>query len=76
MGDSDAVAAAPPLSVRTVLGILGGIGADRQDVMHIERTAGRVFREGGGRSVPGGGRNRNDGCGNGGGDGRERARRP
>lgn len=62
MGDRDAGAAAPPLSVRTVLGILGGIGADRDEVMHIARTAGRVVREGGRRSVPGGGRNRMTGA--------------
>ncbi len=33
----------PPLFVQTVLGILGGIGADVEDLMHLRRTAQRLF---------------------------------
>ncbi len=47
----------PPLFVQTVFGILGGIGAHPEDVMHMKRTADRLF---GGQykwSVLGAGRN-------------------
>ena len=47
----------PPLFVQTVFGILGGIGAHAEDVMHMKRTADRLF---GGHykwSVLGAGRN-------------------
>jgi len=33
----------PPLLVQTVFGILGGIGAHPEDVMHMRRTADRLF---------------------------------
>lgn len=33
----------PPLFVQTVFGILGGIGADPEDMMHMRRTADRLF---------------------------------
>lgn len=33
----------PPLFVQTVFGILGGIGTDPEDVMHMRRTADRLF---------------------------------
>ena len=33
----------PPLFIQTVFGILGGIGPHPEDVMHIKRTADRLF---------------------------------
>jgi uncharacterized protein (DUF849 family) len=33
----------PPLFVQTVFGILGGIGVHSEDVMHMKRTADRLF---------------------------------
>ena len=33
----------PPLFVQTVLGILGGIGSDPEDLLHLRRTAQRLF---------------------------------
>ena len=33
----------PPLFVQTVVGILGGIGPDPEDLMHMRRTAERLF---------------------------------
>ncbi len=33
----------PPLFVQTVLGLLGGIGSDVEDLMHMRRTAERLF---------------------------------
>lgn len=33
----------PPLFVQTVGGLLGGIGADPEDLMHMRRTANRLF---------------------------------
>jgi uncharacterized protein (DUF849 family) len=33
----------PPIFVQTVLGILGGIGADVEDLLHMRRTAQRLF---------------------------------
>jgi uncharacterized protein (DUF849 family) len=48
----------PPLFVQTVFGILGGIGAHPDDVMHQRRTADRLFgRENYHWSVLGAGRN-------------------
>jgi len=47
----------PPLFIQTVFGILGGIGTHAEDVMHMRRTADRLF---GGQyqwSVLGAGRN-------------------
>jgi uncharacterized protein (DUF849 family) len=35
----------PPLFVQSVFGILGGIGAHPEDVMHMKRTADRLFGE-------------------------------
>ena len=48
----------PPLFVQTVFGILGGIGTHPEDVMHMRRTADRLFgRESYQWSVLGAGRN-------------------
>ncbi|ESX90932.1 3-keto-5-aminohexanoate cleavage protein [Mesorhizobium sp. LSHC412B00] len=33
----------PPLFVQTIFGLLGGIGADAEDMMHMRRTADRLF---------------------------------
>jgi uncharacterized protein (DUF849 family) len=33
----------PPLFIQTVFGLLGGIGAHAEDVMHMKRTADRLF---------------------------------
>jgi uncharacterized protein (DUF849 family) len=33
----------PPLFVQTIFGLLGGIGADAEDLMHMRRTAERLF---------------------------------
>ena len=33
----------PPLFVQSVVGLLGGIGADPEDLMHLRRTAQRLF---------------------------------
>jgi uncharacterized protein (DUF849 family) len=33
----------PPLFVQTIFGILGGIGVDPEDLMHMKRTADRLF---------------------------------
>jgi len=47
----------PPLFVQSVFGILGGIGPHPEDVMHMKRTADRVFGEQYRWSVLGAGRN-------------------
>src|ERR1700712_369162 len=47
----------PPLFVQTVFGILGGIGAHPEDVMHMRRTADRLFGDAYQWSVLGAGRN-------------------
>jgi uncharacterized protein (DUF849 family) len=48
----------PPLFVQTVFGILGGIGTHPEDVLHMRRTADRLFgRENYSWSVLGAGRN-------------------
>jgi uncharacterized protein (DUF849 family) len=48
----------PPLFVQTVFGILGGIGTHPEDVLHMRRTADRLFgRENYHWSVLGAGRN-------------------
>ncbi len=47
----------PPLFVQTVFGILGGIGAHPEDVMHMKRTADRLFGDRYQWSVLGAGRN-------------------
>jgi uncharacterized protein (DUF849 family) len=46
----------PPLFVQTVFGILGGIGPHPEDVMHMKRTADRLFGEDYRWSVLGAGR--------------------
>lgn len=46
-----------PLFVQTVFGILGGIGAHPEDVMHMKRTADRLFGDAYEWSVLGAGRN-------------------
>jgi uncharacterized protein (DUF849 family) len=33
----------PPLFVQLIFGILGGIGTDSEDLMHMKRTADRLF---------------------------------
>jgi uncharacterized protein (DUF849 family) len=33
----------PPLFVQTIFGLLGGIGADPEDLLHMRRTAERLF---------------------------------
>ena len=47
----------PPLFVQTVFGILGGIGGHPEDVMHMKRTADRLFGTAYRWSVLGAGRN-------------------
>jgi uncharacterized protein (DUF849 family) len=47
----------PPLFVQTVFGILGGIGAHPDDVVHMRRTADRLFGQEYHWSVLGAGRN-------------------
>jgi len=47
----------PPIFVQTVFGLLGGIGAHPEDVMHMKRTADRLFGGDYVWSVLGAGRN-------------------
>jgi uncharacterized protein (DUF849 family) len=47
----------PPFFVQSVFGILGGIGGHPDDVMHMKRTADRLFAENYRWSVLGAGRN-------------------
>jgi uncharacterized protein (DUF849 family) len=47
----------PPLFVQTVFGILGGIGSHPEDVLHMKRTADRLFGNQYKWSVLGAGRN-------------------
>lgn len=47
----------PPLFVQSVFGILGGIGTHPEDVMHMKRTADRLFGDQYRWSVLGAGRN-------------------
>jgi uncharacterized protein (DUF849 family) len=47
----------PPLFIQTVFGLLGGIGAHAEDVMHMKRTADRLFGDAYRWSVLGAGRN-------------------
>jgi uncharacterized protein (DUF849 family) len=47
----------PPLFVQTVFGILGGIGPHPEDVLHMKRTADRLFGDKYQWSVLGAGRN-------------------
>src|SRR2546426_3018807 len=46
-----------PLFIQTVFGLLGGIGAHQEDVMHMKRTADRLFGDNYRWSVLGAGRN-------------------
>ena len=46
-----------PLFIQTVFGLLGGIGAHPDDVMHMKRTADRLFGDQYRWSVLGAGRN-------------------
>ena len=46
----------PPLFIQTVFGLLGGIGAHPEEVMHMRRTADRLFGESYHWSVLGAGR--------------------
>lgn len=46
----------PPIFIQSVFGILGGIGAHPEDVMHMKRTADRLFGEDYRWSVLGAGR--------------------
>lgn len=46
-----------PLFIQTVFGLQGGIGAHPEDVMHMKRTADRLFGDGYQWSVLGAGRN-------------------
>jgi len=47
----------PPLFVQSVFGILGGIGTHPEDLMHMKRTADRLFGEAYQWSILGAGRN-------------------
>jgi uncharacterized protein (DUF849 family) len=47
----------PPFLIQSVFGILGGIGADPEDVLHMRRTADRLFGDAYQWSVLGAGRN-------------------
>src|SRR4029077_8150237 len=47
----------PPLFIQSVFGILGGIGAHPADVLHMKRTADRLFGDAYQWSVLGAGRN-------------------
>ena len=47
----------PPLFVQSVFGILGGIGTHPEDLMHMRRTADRLFGSGYQWSILGAGRN-------------------
>ena len=71
----DAGLVRPPLFVQTVFGILGGIGPHPEDVLHMKRTADRLF----GDALPlvGAGRRAQPDAdrGHGGGHGRQRPRR-
>ena len=62
--------------MQTVFGILGGIGPHPEDVMHMKRTADRLFGDQYKWSVLGAGRNQLADRRAGRRDGRQRARRP
>ena len=47
----------PPLFIQSVFGIRGGIGPNPEDVLHMKRTADRLFGDGYQWSVVGAGRN-------------------
>jgi len=46
----------PPFFVQTIFGILGGIGTDPEDLLHMKRTADRLFGDAYLWSILGGGR--------------------
>ena len=46
----------PPLFVQTVFGILGGIGSHPEDLLHMRRTANRLFGDNYQWSILGAGR--------------------
>jgi len=60
-----------PLFIQTCFGLLGGIGPHPDDVMHMKRTADRLFGDQYHWSVLGAGRQPNANCRHGGGDGRQ-----
>jgi len=66
----------PPFLVQSVFGILGGIGTHAEDVMHMRRTADRLFGADYRWSVLGGWTHANADRRNGGRHGRPCARRP
>jgi len=47
----------PPIMIQSVFGILGGIGAHPEDLMHMRRTADHLFGDGYQWSILGAGRN-------------------
>ena len=49
--------ASPPLFIQSVFGLLGGIGAHPEDLMHMKRTADRLFGDQYRWSILGAGRN-------------------
>ena len=49
--------AKPPLFIQSVFGLLGGIGAHPEDLMHMKRTADRLFGDDYQWSILGAGRN-------------------
>ncbi len=49
--------ARPPLFIQSVFGLLGGIGAHAEDLMHMKRTADRLFGDDYHWSILGAGRN-------------------
>ena len=65
----------PPFFIQSVFGILGGIGPHPEDVLHMKRTADRLFGDEYHWSVLGAGRNQMADRGAGRGHGRQRARR-
>lgn len=52
----DAGLVKPPFFVQTIFGILGGIGTDAEDLLHMKRTADRLFGDSYQWSILGGGR--------------------
>ena len=66
----------PPLFVQTVFGLQGGTGAHPEDVLHMKRTADRLFGDKMVWSVLGAGRNQIADRGDGRRHGRQHPRRP
>ena len=60
-----------PLFIQTVFGLQGGIGAHPEDVMHMKRTADRLFGDNYRWSVLGAGRQPIADCSHGSRDGRQ-----